>query len=78
VTVTAAIDDEAVTVTVADTGGWKPASDAGFRGRGLALIGALASLSVSRGRDGTELTMRRPIHRPVPAAAKGQPAVSQG
>ncbi|MBW6437943.1 SpoIIE family protein phosphatase [Actinoplanes hulinensis] len=61
ITVTASLDDGAVTVTVRDTGGWRAATDPGFRGRGLALIGALTELSVHRGVDGTEVTLRRPL-----------------
>ena len=63
ITVEASIDEEAVTVTVSDTGSWKPADSAGFRGRGLALIGALSELSVARTGDGTAVTLRRPLTR---------------
>jgi signal transduction histidine kinase/DNA-binding response OmpR family regulator len=59
ITIEASIDDRVVSVTVTDTGSWKPADSAGFRGRGLALIGALAELSVARTEDGTSLTLRR-------------------
>ncbi|HEY0533019.1 MAG TPA: SpoIIE family protein phosphatase [Actinoplanes sp.] len=59
ITVEASIDDGVATVTVSDTGRWKPADAAGFRGRGLALIGALAELSVARTEDGTSVTLRR-------------------
>jgi signal transduction histidine kinase/DNA-binding response OmpR family regulator len=59
ITVEASIDDRVVSVTVTDTGRWKPAHSAGFRGRGLALIGALAELSVARTEHGTALTLRR-------------------
>ena len=60
----AAVDDEAVLVTVRDTGTWRPAVAAGFRGRGLALIGALSELSVVRSEFGTSVTLRRPLSRP--------------
>jgi serine phosphatase RsbU (regulator of sigma subunit)/DNA-binding NarL/FixJ family response regulator/anti-sigma regulatory factor (Ser/Thr protein kinase) len=64
ITVEAAIeDDDAVVVTVRDTGHWRTAVSGGFRGRGLALIGALTELSVSRGDGGTSVTLRRPISR---------------
>jgi anti-sigma regulatory factor (Ser/Thr protein kinase) len=56
-------DDDAVIVTVRDTGSWRPAGAGGFRGRGLALIGALTELSVARGDTGTSVTLRRPISR---------------
>ncbi|MFI6072948.1 SpoIIE family protein phosphatase [Actinoplanes sp. NPDC051343] len=61
ITVEASIDDLVVSVTVSDTGRWKPADAAGFRGRGLALIGALAELSVARTENGTSVTLRRPF-----------------
>ncbi|GIE27268.1 hypothetical protein Ait01nite_003130 [Actinoplanes italicus] len=61
--VTASMEPGAVLVTVRDTGNWRPATDAGFRGRGLALIGALTELSVHRSDEGTEVTLRRPLSR---------------
>jgi CheY-like chemotaxis protein len=64
ITVEASLDDDAVTVTVRDTGTWRPSSDIGFRGRGLALIGALSELSVSRSDTGTAVTLRRPYTPP--------------
>jgi anti-sigma regulatory factor (Ser/Thr protein kinase) len=63
ITVEAWVDDDAVLVTVRDTGSWRPATSAGFRGRGLALIGALSELSVARTETGTEVTLRRQITR---------------
>jgi anti-sigma regulatory factor (Ser/Thr protein kinase) len=65
VTVAASVDEEAVTVTVRDTGSWRPSGGPGFRGRGLALIGALSELSVARSDSGTSVTLRRPISRPA-------------
>ena len=64
ITVEASVDDEAVVVRVRDTGRWRPSESAGFRGRGLALIGALAELSVVRGDEGTVVTLRRPLSQP--------------
>jgi signal transduction histidine kinase/DNA-binding response OmpR family regulator/anti-sigma regulatory factor (Ser/Thr protein kinase) len=61
ITVEAWLDDDAVTVIVRDTGNWRPATAAGFRGRGLALIGALSELSVARTETGTAVTLRRPL-----------------
>jgi anti-sigma regulatory factor (Ser/Thr protein kinase) len=61
ITVEASIDDDAVLVTVRDTGTWRPVTEGGFRGRGLALIGALTELSVSQGPNGTAVTLRRPL-----------------
>jgi signal transduction histidine kinase/DNA-binding response OmpR family regulator len=63
ITVTASLMEDAVLITVRDTGGWRPAGDAGFRGRGLALIGALTELSVHRSATGTEVSLRRPLSR---------------
>jgi signal transduction histidine kinase/DNA-binding response OmpR family regulator len=55
------LDDEAVTATIRDTGRWRPETEPGFRGRGLALIGALAELTVYRSETGTAVTLRRPL-----------------
>ncbi|WP_193786394.1 SpoIIE family protein phosphatase [Actinoplanes friuliensis] len=63
ITVEVSLDDEAVLATVRDTGSWRPSTGAGFRGRGLALIGALSELSVARSEAGTAVTLRRPISR---------------
>ena len=63
ITVTASLQPDAVLVTVRDSGRWRPATGAGFRGRGLALIGALTELSVHRSPEGTEVTLRRPLSR---------------
>jgi signal transduction histidine kinase/DNA-binding response OmpR family regulator len=57
----AAVTEDAVLVTVRDTGRWRPSTGAGFRGRGLALIGALSELSVARTEAGTAVTLRRPL-----------------
>jgi signal transduction histidine kinase/DNA-binding response OmpR family regulator len=65
ITIEASVDDESVLVTVRDTGSWRPATSAGFRGRGLVLIGALSELSVARTETGTAVTLRRPITREV-------------
>ncbi|MEV4346091.1 SpoIIE family protein phosphatase [Actinoplanes sp. NPDC049596] len=61
VTVEASLDDDAVVITVRDTGTWRDTNSEGFRGRGLALIGALCELSVSRSPTGTAVTLRRPL-----------------
>ncbi|MEU4241575.1 SpoIIE family protein phosphatase [Actinoplanes sp. NPDC026619] len=63
ITIEAAIDDHAVVVSVHDSGRWRPSSSGGFRGRGLALIGALTELSVARSDGGTSVTLRRPLTR---------------
>jgi signal transduction histidine kinase/serine phosphatase RsbU (regulator of sigma subunit)/DNA-binding response OmpR family regulator len=59
ITIEAAIDDGAVTATVRDTGRWREATGAGFRGRGLTLIRALAEVTVDRADEGTSVTLRR-------------------
>ncbi|MDR7273380.1 SpoIIE family protein phosphatase [Catenuloplanes atrovinosus] len=51
----------AVAATVRDTGRWRPQGGSGFRGRGLALIRALATLTVERSDAGTALTLRRTL-----------------
>ena len=64
ITIEVSLDDDAVLATVRDTGNWRPAGAAGFRGRGLALIGALSELSVARTESGTAVTLRRPLSPP--------------
>jgi hypothetical protein len=63
ITVEVSLDADAVLATVRDTGSWRPAASAGFRGRGLALIGALSELSVTRSETGTAVTLRRRLSR---------------
>ncbi|MBU2662235.1 SpoIIE family protein phosphatase [Actinoplanes bogorensis] len=63
ITVEASLADDAVTVVVRDTGSWRPSQSGGFRGRGLALIGALSELAVLRSDEGTSVTVRRPLSR---------------
>ncbi|MDG4767136.1 SpoIIE family protein phosphatase [Solwaraspora sp. WMMD406] len=53
------IDGDELTATVRDSGGWRTATDAGFRGRGLALIEALAELRIDRDAQGSRVTLRR-------------------
>jgi hypothetical protein len=59
--VTAALLDDAVLISVQDTGSWRPAASPSYRGRGLELIGALTELSVARTESGTTVTLRRPL-----------------
>ncbi|MDG4829653.1 SpoIIE family protein phosphatase [Solwaraspora sp. WMMD1047] len=59
IAVTAQIADGVVDITVRDTGQWRESTDSGFRGRGLALIGALGELTVRRTPAGTEVHLRR-------------------
>ncbi|MET0418196.1 MAG: SpoIIE family protein phosphatase, partial [Actinoplanes sp.] len=61
IAVEASVDDESVLVTVRDTGSWRAGGSVGYRGRGLALIGALTEMSVVRSSTGTAVTLRRPL-----------------
>ncbi|MEV6635566.1 SpoIIE family protein phosphatase [Actinoplanes sp. NPDC051470] len=70
ITIEASLDREAVTVTVRDTGTWRPSAGPGFRGRGLALIGALSEMALARSESGTSVTLRRPLTRDVPPMAE--------
>ncbi|WP_305783050.1 SpoIIE family protein phosphatase [Symbioplanes lichenis] len=63
ITVEVSLHEDEVTATVRDTGSWRPASGPGFRGRGLALIGALSELEVVRSEHGTAVTLRRRLSR---------------
>jgi PAS domain S-box-containing protein len=63
VDIEADVDDGEITVVVRDTGRWRAARN-GDRGRGLPLIEAcMDSCTFTRGDEGTELRMRRHIHR---------------
>lgn len=53
------IDDGTVEATVRDTGRWREATPGGNRRRGLALIRALADLTVEHPAEGTAVTFRR-------------------
>ncbi|MFY1695093.1 SpoIIE family protein phosphatase [Solwaraspora sp. WMMA2101] len=53
------IDGDDLTASVRDSGGWREATDAGFRGRGLALIAALAQLRIDRDEHGSRVTLGR-------------------
>ncbi|MBO4206275.1 SpoIIE family protein phosphatase [Micromonospora echinofusca] len=57
------IADRTVTATVRDSGQWREPGGAGFRGRGLALIGALSEVAVTRTGSGTEVTLRRRLEQ---------------
>jgi len=61
ITIEVTLEAEAVLATVHDTGTWRPVGEAGYRGRGLAMIGALSELSVARSTQGTAVTLRRPL-----------------
>lgn len=58
-------DRQRVRVVVRDDGRWRPPSDPGYRGRGIAVMrGCMSEVDVRPGPDGTEVTM---LSRPVPA-----------
>jgi anti-sigma regulatory factor (Ser/Thr protein kinase) len=57
------IDDETVEATVRDTGRWRQPTPGRNRGRGLALIGALADLRVDHSDAGTTVRFRRRLRR---------------
>jgi len=63
VDVEVSIDEEAVVTTVRDSGRWRTPTTGGNRGRGLALIEALAELSLNRTAEGTAVTFRRRLSR---------------
>lgn len=51
-------------IVVRDEGRWRPPSDPGFRGRGIAVMrGCMADVDLSPGVGGTEVAM---VSRPVP------------
>jgi anti-sigma regulatory factor (Ser/Thr protein kinase) len=66
ITIEASMTEDAVVISVQDTGSWRPATSAGYRGRGLALIGALSEFSVARSESGTRVTLRRPLSPRTP------------
>ena len=58
-----------VTITVADTGQWRPPRDEG-RGRGLPIMHALAdAVDVTRSAEGTQVSIRRQLGRTSARAA---------
>ncbi len=72
--------DGAVAVRVADAGRWREPGDPGFRGRGLAMIRAMArDVRVDAGPTGTTVAFRLPpppstrAARPAPAPRGGPP-----
>jgi anti-sigma regulatory factor (Ser/Thr protein kinase) len=57
------VTDSEVTVIVSDSGQWRPQRDSD-RGRGLTIIRAsTAALEINSGCNGTEIVMRRELHR---------------
>lgn len=59
-------DGQRVRVVVRDEGRWRPPSDPGYRGRGIAVMrGCMADVDLNPGTGGTEVSM---VSRPVPTA----------
>ena len=50
-----------VTIVVRDYGAWRPGPTGPHRGRGLAMLSALADTTVSCARSGTTVTIRGPV-----------------
>lgn len=73
-------DDGRVTVTVADTGSWRPAADdAGGRGRGLMMMrGLVDRVDVATGPGGTTVTLGAPVRRDVLVGSYGDGAAAAG
>ncbi|MEJ2889661.1 SpoIIE family protein phosphatase [Actinomycetospora aeridis] len=71
-------DDGRVTVTVADSGHWRPASDdPGGRGRGLMMMrGLVERVDVATGATGTTVTLSTPLHRDVLIGSYGDEAAA--
>jgi anti-sigma regulatory factor (Ser/Thr protein kinase) len=60
VDMTVEVADSRVTVEVKDYGAWRPGPTGPHRGRGLALLSALADTTVTTARSGTTVTIRGP------------------
>ncbi len=57
--VVAVKEEDALVITVRDSGGWRVRGEGDERGRGLDVMGSLMDVHVERGSGGTEVTMRR-------------------
>ena len=60
VDMTVEVADRRVTVVVKDYGAWRQGPTGPHRGRGLALLSALADTTVTTARSGTTVTIRGP------------------
>ena len=70
--VVAEIDGETVTIVVRDHGRWLQPTPSPFRGRGLAMMRALADTTVTAGPHGTVVTLRNRPDTAVEAASEGR------
>jgi anti-sigma regulatory factor (Ser/Thr protein kinase) len=70
--VCAAVDDDAVTIVVRDHGAWRQPTSPSVRGRGLAMMRALADTTVTAGPHGTTVTIRRRRAGPPAPAQHGR------
>lgn len=68
------IDDDQVTVVVEDHGRWLQPASPSYRGRGLAMMRALVSTTVTRRPHGTTVTMRSRWRRRGAKAEEDQPS----
>ena len=70
--VCAVVDDGAVTIVIRDHGGWRQPTSPSIRGRGLAMMGALADTTVTAGSHGTTVTIRSRHAGPGALAENGR------
>ena len=63
VDMTVEVEHGRVTIVVQDFGAWRPGPTGAHRGRGLAMLSALADTTVSCARSGTTVTIRGPAPR---------------
>jgi anti-sigma regulatory factor (Ser/Thr protein kinase) len=64
ITLDAHRDGPVITVAVRNNGGWRPVRAEPDRGRGIALMRALADVSIESGQHGTEVTLVRRLAEP--------------
>jgi anti-sigma regulatory factor (Ser/Thr protein kinase) len=68
--VSAEIGSGVVTVEVRDHGGWQEPTPSSYRGRGLAMMRALTDTTITAGRHGTTVTIRKCSSRNQEPAAE--------
>jgi anti-sigma regulatory factor (Ser/Thr protein kinase) len=66
------VDDGQVTIVIQDHGGWQQPTSPSGRGRGLAMMRALADTTVTTRSHGTTVTIRSRCTGPGAAAEEGQ------
>jgi anti-sigma regulatory factor (Ser/Thr protein kinase) len=70
--VCAVVDDGAVTIVIRGHGGWRQPTSPSSRGRGLAMMEALADTTVTAGSHGTTVTIRSRHAGPGALAENGR------